>query len=368
MPHRILHIIPTLDRHGAEKQMTLLTTRLPRDEFDVHVCVLTRDGPLRGELDAAGIPVTLVHKRRKIDPRAYWRLKRHIKQIAPDLVHTWLFAANAYGRAAARACGVERLVAAERCVDRWKAWYHLAIDRRLARHTQRIVTNTAAVRDFYARKGLPAEKFTVIANGVDPPAVEQPATREEILEELGLPSDARLIGVVARLWPQKQIRDLIWAVELLTHVRDDAHLLIIGDGPHRWRLTRYRDLVGIIKKVHFLGHRDDVPRLIQHFDVLALSSEYEGQSNAIMEAMAAGVPVVATDIPGNRDLLVNEQTGYLVPVGDRAEFARRINDLLNNADLAQQMGDAGRDRMRQHFTVDKMVQQYAELYRDLLVG
>lgn len=368
MPHRILHIIPTLDRHGAEKQMTLLASRLPRDEFDIHVCVLTRDGPLREELAAADVPVTLINKRLKIDPRAYWRLKQHIKDLDPDLVHTWLFAANAYGRSAARACGVKHLVAAERCVDRWKAWYHLAIDRRLARHTQRIVTNTAAVREFYVRKGLPADKFTVIANGVDPPAVDRPATREEVLEELGLPPDARLIGVVARLWPQKQIKDLIWAVELLRRIRDDAHLLIIGDGPHRWRLTRYRDLVGIIKKVHFLGHRDDVPRLVQHFDVLALSSEYEGQPNAVMEAMAAGIPVVATDIPGTRDLVVHEQTGYLVPVGGRADFARHINDLLNQPDVARQLGDAGRDRMLQHFTVDTMVQHYAGLYRQLLTG
>jgi len=368
MPHRILHIIPTLDRHGAEKQMTLLATRLPRDQFDVHVCVLTRDGPLRGELDAAEIPVSLINKRLKIDPRAYWRLKNHIKQLAPDLVHTWLFAANAYGRVAARACGVKHLVAAERCVDRWKAWHHLAIDRRLARHTQRIVSNTAAVRDFYARKGLPADKFTVIGNGVDPPEVKQPATREEILDELGLPPDARMIGVVARLWPQKQIKDLIWAIELLRRIRDDAHLLIIGDGPHRWRLTRYRDLVGITRKVHFLGHRDDVPRLMQHFDMLALSSEYEGQPNSVMEAMAAGIPVVATDIPGTRDLVVHERTGYLVPVGGRAEFARCIHDLLNAPDLARELGDAGRERMLQHFPVDKMVQQYADLYRDLLGG
>ncbi len=368
MTKRILHIIPTLDRCGAEKQLVQLATRLPHDEFDVHVCVLTRDGPLRGVLDAAQVPVTVIGKHLKLDPFAYWRLKSHVRRLAPDLVHTWLFAANAYGRRAALACGVRHLIAAERCVDPWKTRFQLAIDRHLARRTQRIATNSAGVRDFYVGKGLPADKFAVIANGVAPPQIEQPAAREELLAELGLPADARLIGVVARLWPQKQIKDLIWAVELLRRVRDDAHLLIIGDGPQRWRLTRYRDLVGIVKKVHFLGHRNDVPRLMQHLDLLCLSSAYEGQSNAVLEAMAMGLPVVASDIPGNRDLVIPEQTGHLVAVGDRAGYARSMNILLNDTELAERLGEAGRRRVEQHFTIEKMVDGYVELYREVLGG
>ena len=368
MTKRILHIIPTLDRYGAEKQLVQLATRLPREEFEVHVCVLTRDGPLRGELDAARVPVTVIGKRLKFDPLAYWRLKACVRRVAPDLVHTWLFAANAYGRRAALACGVQHLIASERCVDPWKAGYELAVDRYLARRTGRIVANSAGVRDFYVERGLPAEKFTVIANGVAPPAIERPASRAELLAELGLPTGARLVGVVARLWPQKQIKDLIWAMELLRRVHDDIHLLIVGDGPQRWRLTRYRDLVQIDKKVHFLGQRNDVPRLMQHFDVLCLSSQYEGQSNAVMEAMALGIPIVASDIPGNRDLVVPEQTGYLVPVGDRAGFARHVLRLVNDPELAARLGEAGRRRVAEHFTVENMVAAYAGLYREVLAA
>ena len=134
-PRRILQIIPTLDRSGAERQLTLLALGLPRGEFDVHVCALTRGGPLAQDLQSAGIPVTVIGKRWKIDLRAYARLNRLVRAVRPDLVHTWLFAANAYGRWAAAACGVKCLVAGERCVDSWKGWLELAIDRRLARHT-----------------------------------------------------------------------------------------------------------------------------------------------------------------------------------------------------------------------------------------
>lgn len=362
---RVLHIIPTLDRSGAEKQLMLLATHLARDEFDPHVCALTRSGPYEADLRQSGVPVTVIGKARKADPVAFLRLKRHIAAVKPDLVHTWLFAANSYGRAAALAAGVKHMVAAERCVDPWKVWHELAIDRWLAKRTERIVVNSGGIRDFYARHGLPAERFVVIPNGIVPP---QPTTlsRDALLTELGLPSHARLIGAVGRLWPQKRVKDLIWAADLLKVIRDDVHLLIVGDGPHRPRLEQYRRQVRIEDKVHFLGHRSDVWQLMPHFDVLWLGSEYEGLPNVIMEAMAAGVPVVASDISGNRDLVVPDETGYLVPVGDRAALARKANKLLDDAELSRRMGAAARQRISSDFSVERMVAAHVRLYRELL--
>jgi glycosyltransferase involved in cell wall biosynthesis len=342
-----------------------LASGLPRNDFDVHVAVLTHTGPLEAALHEAGIPTTLIGKRWKIDPFSYWRLKQHIARLQPDIVHTWLFAANGYGRQAAIAAGVPHIVAGERCVDPWKSSLQFAIDRQLAKRTERIVTNSSGVQDFYVRHGLPQEKFVVIPNGIRPASPENPVSREELLDELKLPSDARLIGAVGRLWPQKRVKDLIWAIDLLKSTRDDAHLVIVGDGPQRWRLERYRDQNQIPERVHFLGQRNDVPRLMPHFDCLWLASEYEGQSNAIMEAMAAGVPVIATDIPGNRDLVVNDATGYLIPLGDRFEFTRRTHWLLEDEALRRRLGDAGRQRMLTEFTVERMIDRHAALYREL---
>lgn len=374
MTRRILQIIPTLDRGGAEKQLALLATGLPRDRFDVHVCVLTRGGPWLTTLEAQQIPVTAVHKHHKLDPAAYWRLKRIIQQLQPALVHTWIFAANSYGRQAAFQAGVRRVVAGERCVDLWKAWYELAIDRYLARRTDRIVTNSSGVREFYAAHGISPDKFTLIPNGIaaartDGPHGGAPSPADatgQLRAELGVPDGARLIGAVGRLWPQKRYKDLIWAIHLLDEARGDTHLLIVGEGPERMRLERYARLVQIDHLVHFLGERDDVPRLLPSFECLWLGSGYEGQSNAILEAMAAGLPVVATDIPGNRDLIVPTETGYLVPVGDRTAFARWTNLLLDDRELAARLGAAGRKRILQEFSVDKMVQRHVALYDELL--
>ena len=114
----------------------------------------------------AGIPITIIGKRWKFDPLSYWRLRRHIQSLRPDIVHTWLFAANAYGRQAALRLGVKHIVAGERCVDPWKSAWQLAIDRALAKRTERIVTNSSGVKEFYVGHGLPAEKFVVIPNGI----------------------------------------------------------------------------------------------------------------------------------------------------------------------------------------------------------
>ena len=366
MATRILQIIPTLVQGGAEKQLTLLATGLEKGRYDVHVCALTSAGPYADVLGDSRIPVHVVGKSWKIDPGAYWRLKRHIRAVQPDIVQTWIFAANCYGRQAAISCRVPRIVAAERCVDRWKLPYQFAIDRHLAQRSDALVAPSEGVRQFYVGHGLPEDKFHVIHNGVTTATLPTSLTRDELLVELDLPQHTRLIGAVGRLWPQKRWKDAIWAAELLSVVRDDVHLLILGEGPQRWRLERFAKQVHLRGKIHFLGHRDDALKMLPHFDCLWLSSSYEGLPNSILEAMVAGVPVVATDIPGNRDLVISHETGYLVPVGDRAAFARQTLQLLEDESLRKEMGNAAKRRVADHFSVDKMIRRYDEFYQQLI--
>jgi glycosyltransferase involved in cell wall biosynthesis len=280
-------------------------------------------------------------------------------------VHTWLYSAGTYGRAAARAAGVEHIVAGEYRVDRWKSTWQWMVDRRLARVTDRYAVNSGAIQDYCVEHGLPAEKFTVIPNGVEPARASN-VSRAELLEELHCPPNARLIGVVGRLNPAKRVKDLIWAADLLRVLHDNLRLLVIGDGPERAVLERFARLASDLDHIRFLGERDDVWRLTPHFDVLWNGSGYEGQANAVMEAMAAGVPVVASDIPGNRELVVHGETGYLVPIAGRAARARHTDQIFNDAALAARLGTAGKQRMLAQFTIEENVRRYEELYRQLI--
>ncbi len=205
---KILQLIPTLDRSGAEKQMALLAAELPRDRFQVEVATLTRLGPLEEELRAAAVPVLQISKSWKLDPWALRRLARLLKSRKYDVVHTWIFAANTYGRIAAHLAGVPVVVTSEMAVDLWKTSAHLRIDRWLARWTDRIIGNSQAVVDFYRDAGLPTEKLVRIYSGIGderPPEIAPSQTRQS----LGITPEAPVILFAGRLAPQKGLKDLI---------------------------------------------------------------------------------------------------------------------------------------------------------------
>ncbi|QDU61358.1 Putative glycosyltransferase EpsF [Planctomycetes bacterium Pan216] len=363
---KILHVIPTLDRSGAEKQLMLLATRLPADRYDVTVCALTREGPYAEALRDAGLTVHCLHKRFSWDPLTLWRLFRLVKSIAPDIVHTWLFAGNCYGRVAAWAAGVPHLIASERCVDSWKAGYQLAIDRWLARFTDRVVANTKAVSAFYEKAGIPRSQLVVIPNGIEAESNGTPAPeRSEVLDDLGVPSEKVTIGFIGRLWPQKRVRDLIWAVDVLRISGRDTPLFIVGDGPRRGALERFSRNLELQQQVHFLGHRDDAQRLLHGIDILVIPSRFEGMPNVALEAMLIGKPVVATRIAGVDELIVHDQTGLLVEPLRPFELAKAINRLLDEPELRERLGAEGKDRVERLFSVDRMVQAYEQLYEEL---
>lgn len=362
---KLLLLIPTLDRSGAEKQLTLLATRLPRDEFETQVVCLTRGGPYETELKAAGIPCTVIGKRFKCDPFALRRLRRLIRDRDPDLLHSWLFAANAYARLAAGKRDRPRVVVSERCVDTWKSGWQLWLDRRQVRRTHRLIANSESVADFYASLGHPRERITVIPNGVEIPHF-RPDRRTEILKEFDIPQGGRVVGYVGRLARQKRVNDLVWAMQVLRQIRDNVYFLIVGDGPERRRLEDLAKHVGCESLVRFAGHRDDAARFFAAFDVFWLASDFEGMSNSLMEAMAAGVPAVVSDIAPNRELLEDGRQGFVVKVGDGPGFAQFADRILADPDLHRRLSEAARERMQTHFSIDRMVEQHAQLYREVV--
>jgi len=361
---KVLQLIPTLDRSGAEKQMVLLATGLPRERFRVEVATLTRLGPLEAELRAAGVPVTALGKRFKLDPLAFVRLVRFLRAGRFDVIQTWIFAANTYGRVAARLARPPVVVTAEMAVDLWKSPRELAIDRWLAQRTDRVVGNSQAVVDFYRRNGIPAERLALIRSGIGaeaPPRVDRAAVRANF----GWPADSSLLVFAGRLAAQKGVDDLIAAIDLVQYLLPALRVLIVGDGPLRSQLEATAAAFRLGGIVRFTGHRDDVPQLLAAADLLVLPSLYEGLPNIVLEAMQAALPVVATAAPGTTEVVVDGQTGLLVPLRDPPALAQAIRTVVEDPERARLWGAAGRKRVESEFPAATMIDAYASLYEEL---
>jgi glycosyltransferase involved in cell wall biosynthesis len=227
-----------------------------------------------------------------------------------------------------------------------------------------LVTNSTSVREWFVSRGWPSEQFVQAPIGV-PIGRPSDVSRDELLRELQLPENAKLIGVVGRLTPENRAKDLIWAADLLRVLHDNLRVLLIGDGPLRAPLEEYARLASDLEHIRFLGDRADQSRLIPHLDVLWNGSENTGLSPEILDAMAAGVPVVASDTPTNSELVVEKQTGYLIPLGirsGRADRARHTDHIFTDTQLVERLGTAARKRVAEQFVPARMVAWYEELY------
>lgn len=368
---RILHIIDSLEHTGVAHQLLLLADGLVRAGFDVHIAELcTKRHGRRGERTArtqrsysgeSPVSVTNLGRRFAIDPLADARLLRYVARLQPDVIHTW---DTVPGMLAPLACRKRpRLIAGYYHIDRWRPAWHVGCERCLACQVTQFVSNTAAAREWFAQHRLPAQRLVVI-----PPAAAAPASdvaRDTLLRELLLPGDARLIGVVGRLVPEKRVRDLIWAADLLRVLHDNLRMLIIGDGPLRIGLEQYARLASDLDHIRFLGERDDVWRIMPHLDVLWNGGEDGRMSIAMLEAMAVGVPVVASDVPANRELVMHGETGFLVPLGSRAgraDRARYTDRIFKDTGLAARLASAALGLAESQFGAQQFVQQYQKSY------
>ncbi len=361
---RVAFVIPTLDQSGAERQLSLLACGLPRNEVQTHVFALNRGGHYEKILQNAGIPVKVLHKNSRFDISAAIRLKSALRNLQPDIVQSFLFSANTLVRLPGIAPPNAKLIVSERCVDSWKAPWQLWLDKRLARRAHRLTANSSSVAEFYRSLGVPAERICVIPNGT---AVE-PATqsRKSARAALGLRDSAFVIGFAGRLAPQKRLHDLIWAFQLLHQVCEDSQLVFIGQGPEEQRLRKLLAGFDCSSKVVFAGHREDAGQLLPALDAFVLPSEFEGMSNSLMEAMAAGIPCAASNIDANRELIRDGETGALFPVGSGPEIARCLLRMQRNPEHTAKLTEQAAQFIRNQLSPQQMISRHLELYRSLL--
>ncbi len=365
---RLLKFINLFAIGGTERQFVNVVQRLDPELFDIHLSCFRKYGEFLSEIEACGHPLTEYSINRLFGRRTFreqLRFASYLRAQRIQVVHTYGFYPNLFGIPAARMAGVPVRIAAIRDTGAHLSSTHKTLQRIACGMANCILVNAAAVKQWLVGQGYAENKIRVIPNGiVSRPAEGAPTLRQQC----GLPSDAALVGVMCRLSPVKGLNYFIDAAAALASRHVDARFLIIGDGQEKETLRAQVQRLGLESKIVFTGFRTDTSEVLPQLSVSVLPSLTEGMSNTLLESMAAGVPVVATRVGGNPEIVVDGHTGLLTPAQDPAALAEAISKLLANPVLARQMGAAGKDRIAKHFSVEQTIQQTQVLYNEMLEG
>ncbi len=358
-------VITDLDVGGAERAMAMLATRLDPERWRPRVFCLGGEGPLADVVRRANLPCECLGVSRLNPMQAIGRLARRLRRFAPQLVQSFLFHANLATRLAAPWAGSPWVVSGIRVAEHQKRW-HLALDRLTAPlATGSVCVSQGVLRFSRDVAGLDPARLTVIPNGIDPTPFDRAARLPR--EAIGVPDHAYLALCVGRIDLQKGLPDLLDAAERVIAHRSDWHLALAGDGPNSgWLLRQIDERAPLRDNVHWLGRRDDIPSLLKSADLLVHPSLWEGMPNAVLEAMAARLPVVGTAVEGTEDLIVPGQTGWLVPVRDAIALSRALIEAADSPESCRRFGEAGRLRVQANFSLENTVAAYERLWAAIL--
>ncbi|MDE2027686.1 MAG: glycosyltransferase [Candidatus Omnitrophica bacterium] len=358
---KVLHIVNSLECGGLEKMVIHLASACSEHDVKSDILCLKTEGVLASQARQKNIEVNALNKNEGFSWRVIFRMAQMIRSGGYDLVHTHNFSPLIYGSIAARLAGVKCLNT--RHGSEPTGTYKLIWDL-----NSRVIAVSEYTRNELLKNNTISEgKVSVIYNAI--PEAEfnfdsnaQPES--SLRKQLGL-VNARLIGIVGRLSPEKDHLTLFKAIKNIVSDSKDVCLFVVGDGDQRSCLEQYCVQHRLSDNIHFLGFRNDIPLILRSLDVFALSSLTEGVPLTILEAMASGVPVVATNVGGNSEIIENNVTGLLVPAGDPNAVEQALRRLLNDRDLAGRLGKLAHERVCERYSLNTMIEKYMEVYNSL---
>ena len=349
---------------GTERQVAETAKRLNPDRFEVHVCCLEASpqlDSLAGCAQVAVFPLPRLHSPNGL--RQLLRFRNYLQQHQVDIVHTFMVNTSIFGVVTGRLAGCRTIITCRLNTGYWYTPFYLALFRFLNRFTTRIMVNSQGAREIVcAAEKLPLGKVDVIYQGVDMEAYAAQRGDPRVCESLGLPSQAKVVGMVANFRPVKDHALFLQAARLVAQAVPEAAFLLVGRGPLRDELQRLAGQLGLAGKVFFPDGRGQVVDHLARMSVGCLSSHSEGFANAILEYMAAGLPVVATDVGGNAEAIEEGVTGYLVRERTAEAFAAPIIRLLSDENLRRAMGRRGFERCAERFEIHKTIPLLEDYY------
>ena len=372
----VVLVVDDLGYGGTERQVVELANNMDHRCFDVHVCVLSHHVPLESRLKNAYKNLHVVAKKVRYDFSVVPRLAQLLRTLNADIVHGYLFSSEIASRLAGRLAGTEVVVGSERNANR----IEIGKSNVLAlKYTQRyvdvIIANSNAGAEFHRNLyGRPPFGYHVIHNGVDTERF-RPLNAAPVRRQLGIEERCPIIGAFANFKKQKNHAMLYRAFKLILASLPEARLLLVGDVPtdrrHRLQgyasqLNRLVGSLGIGQRCVFLGHREDVERIYPACDITVLPSLHEGTPNVLLESMACGIPVIATNVCDNHYIVRESEVGYLVGTNDEVAMAARMKALLVDGTLRRKMGQKARNWVATEFSTRRLAEKTEAVYTELL--
>lgn len=387
---RVLHLVTSFEAGGTERQFVELLKRLNPERFDVRLAALRVEGPFYYEIasrfpDIPVFPLTSFYNRNAL--KQLGRLRALLLRERIDIIHTHGFYDSLFGAMAGRLSGAQ-VIASQRHLQLSARKVHAWGSRAIHRLADKIIVNSAAIGDAICQSSrATADKIIVIHNGLceslTPPTGEQespidlslresasqylkPLPHNALCCELGLSPQVKLVGMVARLVAIKGHSYFLEAAARVAAEDADVHFVLVGDGPLKNDIAAQARQLGLADRLHLLGDRSDARRLVAAFDVAVLTSLSEGLPNTVMEAMSAGVPVIATAVGGTTELIDNGETGFLIPPADAQALAERLLFVLRHPAECQAVAQSGREFISSQFSMRRMVERVERLYEELM--
>jgi glycosyltransferase involved in cell wall biosynthesis len=358
MKIRVIHLAEDLRTGGIEHVIYTIAKCIDKTRFDIEVWGLVSGGEVADRLIAENIPVRILSVKSCYSPSAILKTIRMLKQAQPAIIHTHSYFANTLGRMAAIGAGVPVKIVHHHSTFHDYSKANVFIDRILNCITNDVIYVSEGVRHSFTQAGYRTAKTTVLYNGIDSKPFEKRAIHRL----------KNTVSIVASLTEHKGHRFLLDAMQRVIKMVHDARLWIIGDGPLRSNLEELSLSLGISNNVRFWGMRTDVPDILMQSSLFTLASTREGLPMTIIESMAAGLPVVAPNISGIPELVIDGTTGLLVLPGDSIALANALTTLLQNPARAETMGQNGRLRFEALFTSSIMMSELERVYESLITS
>lgn len=358
-------LIGMLPVGGSERTLVDLANGLDKIKYSVTVWTIVDEGSLRNELDS-DVRYRTLDAKGKRDILAPIRFFNTVRSENPDILQSFLFFDNILARLSKIMASNTKIITGVREVPADPSWTRSTIDKITLPLSDLVVSNSEAGAEYIIDRGADPNKTKIVRNGRDIGKYAGGNATPSLFDSLDIDSDDLIVGTVGRLVERKGHYDLLeaWSTVLISH--PNAQLLIVGDGPEARGLQERATKLNCGRSVCFAGQREDIPDLLDAMDIFVFPSHYEGLPGALLEAMIAGLPVIATPVDGNAELIRNEVTGLFVPPHDSESLANCLVGLLSDPDRRHTLGSAASDYVKEEFSIESMISVFTSIYDNIV--